>query len=90
MLWIELIVLFVTGIVFDAMTAVYFRAMADNERAKATVLSIVITLVSFVICARIWENISNAQGWSSIVAYSFGGGAGTWIGMRPGAKGKTP
>jgi uncharacterized protein YebE (UPF0316 family) len=84
MLWIELIALFVTGIVFDAMTAVYFRAMADNHRAKATILSIVITLVSFIVCARIWENISNAQGMSSILAYSFGGGAGTWLGMRPG------
>lgn len=88
MLWIELIALFVIGIIYDAMTAVYFRAIADHARFKATVLSVVLTVVSFLVCAKIWENITNAQGLSSILAYSFGGGAGTWLGMRHNA-GKT-
>lgn len=88
MLWIELIALFIVGIVYDAMAATYFRAIADRAQIKATVLSIVLTIVSLLVCAKIWENITNAQGFSSILAYSFGGGAGTWLGMRHNA-GKT-
>ena len=84
MVLLELSILFLAGLFQDALNTTYVRSIAERARGRATVLSGLLTVLSFVVFARIialmGAELETAG--TSIVAYALGNSAGTWVGMR--------
>ena len=84
MLVLELVVLFVAGLLQDALNTWYVRSVAERARWRATVLSGFVTVLSFVVFARIVSQLGHEldEAGGGILAYALGNSAGTWVGMR--------
>lgn len=75
-----LIILFCVGILQDALSARYLRYVQDNHIKSAVFLSVVITLLG----CSVWMELLNQflqKHYGAIIAYSLGGGIGTWLGL---------
>jgi hypothetical protein len=68
---------FSLGLVTDVLIVLYYRAVGAGHVLPAVVLSILITLVPFFVV----ERGITAQDRRLFVAYAFGAGAGTFLGM---------
>lgn len=81
---VELLILFFAGLCQDALNTLYVSAVAERARWRATVLSGFLTVLSFVVFARIahqlGDELEGAGG--GLLAYALGNSAGTWVGMR--------
>jgi hypothetical protein len=84
MLLLELVILFAAGLFQDALNCIYVRSVAERALWRATALSGLVTILSFVVFARIvghlGAELETAGG--PIVAYALGNSAGTWVGLR--------
>lgn len=74
----SLLLLFLLGIVHDAIWALYFRFAAEGKAKAAGITSMVITVMSFTIFATLIEDVSKGDYWS-LAAYTVGGGIGTTL-----------
>jgi multidrug transporter EmrE-like cation transporter len=78
----NLLVIFLIGILHDAIWALYFRFAAEGKSVAAGITSVVITVMSFTIFAWLMHDIS-AGDYYTLAAYAIGGGLGTtgivWI-----------
>lgn len=83
MLVLELLLLFAAGLLQDALNTHYVRAVAEQARLRAAILSVIVTVVGFLVFARIVAQVAelDAAG-TNLAAYALGNGAGTWVGMR--------
>jgi uncharacterized protein YebE (UPF0316 family) len=78
--------LFAVGLLQDALAALYIRLAANNNIFWASVISVLITLIS---CSA-WVIMADtliSGGIHNLIAYAIGGGVGTYIGL--GKKTKT-
>ena len=84
MILLELFALFAAGMFQEALNTVYVRSVAERLQWRATVLSGLLTVLGFVVFARIVTLIGPELGAASgsIVAYALGNSAGTWVGVR--------
>jgi hypothetical protein len=86
MLIFDLVILFGAGLVQDALNTVYVRSVAEKARGRATILSGLLTVLSFIVFARIYAQVSQIESaGGNVLAYALGNSAGTWLGMRRGA-----
>jgi len=72
--------LFILGIFQDALSAFYLRLVSERRIVLASVISVVITLVSCLVLAGLIESLI-AGGFHNIAAYAVGGGIGTYLGL---------
>lgn len=75
-----LVVLFCTGVLQDALSTKYMKVVQNNHIKASVILSIVITLIG----CGVWMELLNQflqQHYTAIVAYSLGGGFGTYLAM---------
>jgi|GEM_PF-3282335 len=75
-----LIVLFCTGVLQDVLSTKYLKVVQNNHIKSSVILSIVITLIG----CGVWMELLNQflqQDYSAIIAYSLGGGLGTYLAM---------
>jgi hypothetical protein len=84
MVLIELVLLFLAGLLQDALNTSYVRAVAERHLWRATVLSGLVTLLGVLVFARLFTllgaELEGAGG--GLVAYALGNSAGTWVGLR--------
>ncbi len=87
MVVVELLVLFVAGLLQDALNTLYVRSVAERALWRATVLSGLLTVLGFVVFARIVNQLGHELegAGGGLLAYALGNSAGTWVGMRRGA-----
>lgn len=75
---LSLLVLFVLGIVHDALWALYFRLAAEGHSISSAIASMVITVMSFTIFANLVTEVMQGD-YSQLIAYTLGGGIGTFL-----------
>lgn len=78
---ITLLLLFVVGIIQDALCAFYLVLVRDNRYIVASFLSIIITILSYGVWA-VFINQTLETSMSGLAVYSVGGGIGTYLGLR--------
>jgi uncharacterized protein YebE (UPF0316 family) len=74
----SLLVLFILGIIHDAVWALYFRLAAEGYSIGSAITSMVITIMSFTIFANLVGDVM-AGSYGNLIAYTLGGGIGTFI-----------
>lgn len=72
--------LFILGIFQDALSAFYLRLVSERRIILASIISVIITLVGYLVLAALIESLV-AGGLHNIVAYALGGGIGTYVGL---------
>jgi hypothetical protein len=68
---------FSLGLVTDILIVLYYKSIGSGHVLPAVVLSILITVVPFIVV----ERSITAQDRRLVIAYAFGAGAGTFLGM---------
>ncbi len=74
----RLFLLFAAGIIIDLLVTVYTKSVADRKIWSATLLSGIITFVSFILFLSIIKSLDII---SDIIAYATGNCIGTYAGM---------
>jgi uncharacterized protein YebE (UPF0316 family) len=74
---LSLLVLFLLGIFHDALWALYFRLTAEGYGIASAIASMVITVMSFTIFANLVTDVMQGS-YSHLIAYTLGGGIGTY------------
>lgn len=74
--------LFILGALNDFISAAYLKAAAKDYYKTAAAISVVHTLFSYGIFFGLAESLM-AGHVATIVVYALGGGAGTWLSVKP-------
>lgn len=72
-----LILLFLLGVFHDILWALYLKCVADNQYIWASVVSFIITIMSFTVFAWILAAFLNGS-YLNLVSYALGGTLGTF------------
>jgi multidrug transporter EmrE-like cation transporter len=72
-----LILLLVLGIVHDVLWAIYLKCVANNQSFWASVVSFIITVMSFTVFASILDAFLHGS-YLNLLFYAFGGALGTF------------
>lgn len=69
---------FLAGLFQDALSTALTRCVADREPIPSGILSVVITLVSYLLFAAIYHAMTSGD-YYLLLSYATGGGLGTYI-----------
>ncbi len=78
---LQLILIFLTGVILDLLVTRYTRAVAEKKVGWATALSGFITITNFILLSVILSQ-SALSGVYNIIAYAGGNTVGTYIALR--------
>lgn len=68
---------FLAGLFQDALSTSLTRCVTERKAIAAGILSIVITLASYLLFAAIYQSMVDGH-YSYLLSYAIGGGLGTW------------
>ncbi len=69
---------FLAGLFQDALSTGLTRCVTEKKAKLAGVLSIIITLFSYLLFAAIYQAMTQGS-YCYLLSYSIGGGLGTWV-----------
>lgn len=78
---VQLILIFLAGIIVDLLATRYTSAVADKKLWPATIFSGLITLTNFVLLTLILKE-SASEGMLNIMAYASGNAVGTYLALK--------
>lgn len=82
---LNLLLLFLAGLIQDALHALYVKSTASGHYVYAALLSLVITFIAYGVAVSILETL-NSGSLGHLATYSIGAGIGsglgTWLAVR--------
>lgn len=76
-----LCLLFIAGIVIDALQAAFLRFATTKQYFRAAVVSFLMTIVGYGVFYKILESLNHGDP-HNLVAYALGGAIGSFLGLK--------